>query len=73
MKTSPMPVRAGQVTPESDDATGPASNGGTKVQQNAQPNVATSNAWRKRNFIHATEPPSLRAVGDLLRGIGGPR
>jgi hypothetical protein len=69
MKTSRMPIRAGCVTPESDDATAPASNGGTKDQENGQRDFATARCYTATT--PATEWSDLRIVGNLLRRIGG--
>jgi hypothetical protein len=64
-----MPFGASSITPERDDATGPASNGGTKDQESGQRDFATAR-WYTAN-APATEWSDLRIVGDLLRRIGG--
>jgi hypothetical protein len=67
MNTSHTPIRAGRVTPECDDATGPGSNGGTKDQENGQRDFATASG----KTTTTPDWSDLRAVGNLLRRIGG--
>jgi hypothetical protein len=63
-----MPERAGHATPESDDATAPASNGGTRDQQIGQRDFAIANG--KTTTAPASEWPNLRIDGDQSRRIG---
>jgi hypothetical protein len=61
MRTNIPRQCAGSVTPESDDATGLGSNGGTKVNQDAQANFAAKRS-RPAIFLGTENPRQLRVI-----------
>jgi hypothetical protein len=61
MKVNTPRLCAGSVTPESDDATGLGSNGGTKVDQNKRQNSAAKRS-RSATFLGTENPRHLRVI-----------